>query len=60
MKIKKLKNQITLVRLNIRLKIDELRLRLCLWIKPKTDCHSCCLTCRHFNDCRWEVEHSEQ
>ena len=35
----------------------ELRLRLCLWLKPKQDCRSCCLFCRYFDDnCRWEVE----
>ena len=40
----------------IHRKLYELRLRLCLWLKPKADCHCCCLICKHFDNCRWEIE----
>lgn len=40
----------------IRRKLYELRLRLCLWLKPKADCHCCCLICKYFDNCRWEIK----
>lgn len=43
-----------------RPKIYNLRLRLCLWLLPKNDCHSCCLTCKYFSLCRNEVVGSRE
>lgn len=34
-------------------KVYDFRRRLSLWIYPKSDCFSCCLVCKHFdNNCR--------
>lgn len=40
----------------IRHIVRELRLRFKLWKKPKADCCYCCLWCKWFSVCRWEVE----
>ena len=40
-------------------KLYEFRLRLCLWIKPKSACRSCCLFCEGFSRCRLEIEQEE-
>lgn len=47
-------------RLSIRRKLHDLRLRACLWLKPKSDCCYCCLWCKWFDSCRSEVESEEQ
>lgn len=46
-------------RLSIRRKLHNLRLRACLWLKPKSDCCYCCLWCKWFDSCRSEVESEE-
>lgn len=43
-----------------RPKIYNLRLRLCLWLLPKKDCRSCCLTCKYFSLCRNEIVGSRE
>lgn len=47
--------------LGIKSKIYNFRLRLSLWIYPKTDCFGCCLTCKYFDGaCRGKaVKHCE-
>lgn len=40
----------------IKRSVRELHLRFRLWKKPKSDCYHCCLLCKWFNVCRWEVE----
>lgn len=40
----------------IKYKAHNLRLRFRLWRKPKKDCCHCCVWCKYFNSCRWEVD----
>lgn len=43
----------TYFRQRILPKVYDFRRRLSLWIYPKSDCFSCCLTCKYYNDsCR--------